>query len=247
MASRLGWPHPRFGPIPLAPSGPLTPSCPVTPRTPAQPLQAGRGRWGPTSLPIKEVGMGRPGEPGLLRLPVPMLTPRVESRAPSYPRTRSHSLCRQSLAWFPATESGRERASAASSVGAGPAMPARDAGKGGRVPSPLNLHNRAGIIKGEHPCPTGASAWVCCAPGGGGKDQQVPVDPPAEGAGSAPSPRCALALVLDPAFAKAVGTAGLKALGAGAPLAPPSGIPLSFGVPLDFRGAGHSLRGRLCP
>lgn len=96
---------------------------------------------------------------------------------PPYPRTRSHSLCLQSLARFPATEPGRERASAASSVGAGPAMPAQDAEKGGRVPSPLNLHDRAGIIKGEHLCPTRASAWVCCAPGGVAKISRCQADP----------------------------------------------------------------------
>lgn len=70
-------------------------------------------------------------------------------------------------------------------------MPAWGAGKRGSVPSPLNLHNRAGIVKGEHLCPTRTSAWVCCAPGGASKDQQVPADPAVEGAGSTQSPRCA--------------------------------------------------------
>lgn len=46
--------------------------------------------------------------------------------------------------------------------GAGPAMPARDAGEGGTVPSQQNLPYPAAIMEKEHPCPTRASAWVFC-------------------------------------------------------------------------------------
>lgn len=111
--------------------------------------------------------------------------------------------------------------------GAGPAMPARDAGEGGRVPSLLNLPYRAGIIKKERPCPTGASARVCWALRVGGKDQQVL----GGAAGGWPHPllRAASSPVrtpppyADPGFASAVGSGDPKALGAGVTpvLAPP--------------------------
>ena len=73
--------------------------------------------------------------------------------------------------------------------GAGPAIAARDAGEGGRIPSRLNLPYRAGIIRKEHPCYIRASDRVCCALGSGvgvgGKDQQVPGG---RGAGGWPHP-----------------------------------------------------------
>ena len=53
--------------------------------------------------------------------------------------------------------------------GAGPAMAARDAGEGGKVPSLRNLPYRAGIIRKEHPCHIRASARVCCVLGGEGQ------------------------------------------------------------------------------
>lgn len=137
--------------------------------------------------------------------------------------------------------------------GAGPAMPARDAGEGGRVPSLLNLPYRAGIIKKERLCPTGASARVCWALRVGGKDQQVL----GGAAGGWPHPllRAASSPVrtpppyADPGFASAVGSGDPKALGAGVTpvLAPP---PQEFPSPLQSLSTsgerGHSPGAGAC-
>ena len=136
---------------------------------------------------------------------------------------------------------------------------ASDASKGrwreweGALPAEPALPGRGRNYWKEHPCPTRASVWVRCALGGGrqrsagaGRGQRGGLAPPTSPV--PPALPCTPPPDADPGFAPAVGTAVRKPGGRGRRGRPPAGIPLSFGAPLDFRGArSFPRRGRLCP
>lgn len=203
--------------------------------------------------------MGRPCSPG----PLPLRIHHAGS-PPPLPRPRSLRLQSEAPAWwFPGREAGRERASAASSVGRGQrCQPATLDRVGASPPRRTCLTYRATVLKTPLPHRGGGWAWGspggwgakigrCWAgtAGGGGWVGGWGLAPPAP-ARRLPPPRAPLPPPRRSPVRQAVGTAGQEALGAGATLTPPppAGIPLSFGAPLDFRGAGSFLwLGRLCP
>lgn len=232
--SRVGLPGPAEQHLGVLPAGSLRPLGTLSPfllgetKGPRLATQSKMGEMGvPARFPCLLRKWGRAGLAG--QASSSSHSPSTSQEAPPPPAPAA-------LAAPPVAASGLvvsgERAWQRQSLGsflggAGPAMPARDAGEGGRVPSLLNLPYRAGIIKKERLCPTGASARVCWALRVGGKDQQVL----GGAAGGWPHPllRAASSPVrtpppyADPGFASAVGSGDPKALGAGVTpvLAPP--------------------------
>lgn len=193
--------------------------------------------WSHTSPPpTKKAQAGAAGEPDPPSSPA---SPSQEAPCPGAAGCASS----QSL-WpggFPG-EPGGETASAPSSARRGQ----RATRSGWEGPCPRNLPNRAGVIKGEHPCPSRASAWEGCAPGGwGGRDRQVPAGCGRRRWGLLPPHPCALPPLRRPWVCRCPGHHRPKIPGGrGAAGTPLRNSPLSRGTgePVTPCGAGTSAR-----